>query len=88
MAVLSKIRERSLLLILVIGFCLLAFVVGEVILNIQMDKRNFRRKLKSLGILKDIGEIQEAVSHRPARLYTFDQNVYEKKKNAGFNFEL
>jgi 8-oxo-dGTP diphosphatase len=60
----------------------------EVILNIQMDKRNFRRKLKSLGILKDIGEIQEAVSHRPARLYTFDQNVYEKKKNAGFNFEL
>ena len=31
MAVLSKIRERSLLLILVIGFCLLAFVVGDVI---------------------------------------------------------
>ncbi|WP_432672754.1 peptidylprolyl isomerase [Flavobacterium sp. SM2513] len=31
MAVLSKIRERSLLLILVIGFCLLAFVVGDVV---------------------------------------------------------
>lgn len=31
MAVLSKIRERSLLLILVIGFCLLAFVVGDVL---------------------------------------------------------
>ena len=31
MAVLSKIRQRSLLLILVIGFCLLAFVVGDVI---------------------------------------------------------
>jgi 8-oxo-dGTP diphosphatase len=60
----------------------------EVILNIQLDKRNFRRKLKSLGILKDIGEIQEAVSHRPARLYMFDQSVYEKKKKAGFSFEL
>lgn len=60
----------------------------EVILNIQLDKRNFRRKLKGLGILKDIGEIQEAVSHRPARLYTFDHKVYEKKMKAGFDFDL
>lgn len=30
MAVLQKIRQRSLLLILVIGFCLLAFVVGDI----------------------------------------------------------
>jgi len=33
MAVLSKIRQRSILLIGVIGFCLLAFVVGDVIQN-------------------------------------------------------
>lgn len=31
MAVLSKIRQRSLLLILVIGFCLLSFVVGDIL---------------------------------------------------------
>lgn len=31
MAVLSKIRQRSLVLILVIGFCLLAFIVGDII---------------------------------------------------------
>jgi len=30
MAVLQKIRQRSLLLILVIGFCLLAFIVGDL----------------------------------------------------------
>jgi 8-oxo-dGTP diphosphatase len=60
----------------------------EVVLNIVLDKRNFRRKLKGLGILKDIGEIEEAVSHRPARLYTFDERVYENKKVTGFNFEL
>src|SRR5688500_6250546 len=30
MAVLSKIRQRSLLLILVIGFCLVAFIVGDL----------------------------------------------------------
>lgn len=60
----------------------------EVVLNIEMDKRNFRRKLKNLGILNDIGEIEESVSHRPARLYTFDQKAYEKKKKNGFIFEL
>ena len=31
MAVLSKIRQRSILLIGVIGFCLLAFVIGDII---------------------------------------------------------
>ena len=31
MAVLQKIRQRSLLLILVIGFCLLAFVIGDLV---------------------------------------------------------
>jgi len=33
MAVLSKIRERSILLIGIIGFCLLAFIIGDVVRN-------------------------------------------------------
>ncbi len=33
MAVLQKIRQRSLLLILVIGFCLIAFIVGDLFSN-------------------------------------------------------
>ncbi len=60
----------------------------EVILQVQLDKRNFRRKLKSLGILKELDEIETSVSHRPARLYTFDTKVYEKKKITGFAFDL
>lgn len=53
-----------------------------------MDKRNFRRKLKSLGILKDIGEIQEAVSHRPARLYTLIKMSMKRKMQVSTsNFE-
>lgn len=88
--ILKQIREQP------IGFNLLPRKFSllqlqrlyEVILNIELDKRNFRRKLKALEILKDIGEIEESVSHRPARLYTFDENVYEKKKVTGFNFDL
>jgi peptidyl-prolyl cis-trans isomerase D len=51
MAVLSKIRQRSLLLILVIGFCLLAFVVGDLIQN-----GNFNQPSKDVGSIngKDI----------------------------------
>lgn len=60
----------------------------EVILDLQLDKRNFRRKLKGLGILLDMGEIEESVSHRPARLYTFDKSVYEKKRKSGFSFDI
>ena len=33
MAVLGKIRQRSILLIGVIGFCLFAFVIGDVVQN-------------------------------------------------------
>lgn len=61
----------------------------EVVLGISFDKRNFRRKLKSLDILTDLGEIQDEVSHRPAKLYSFDSAVFEKRINDGsINFTL
>ena len=51
MAVLSKIRQRSLLLIFVIGFCLLAFVVGDLI-----NGGGFKQTSKYVGTIdgKDI----------------------------------
>jgi len=44
MAVLSKIRQRSLLLILVIGFCLFAFIIGDL-----FNKGNFNQSSKYVG---------------------------------------
>ncbi|MES2545110.1 MAG: peptidylprolyl isomerase [Bacteroidota bacterium] len=51
MAVLQKIRQRSLLLILVIGFCLLAFIVGDL-----FNKGGFKQTSKDVGSIngKDI----------------------------------
>jgi len=60
----------------------------EKVLDIELDKRNFRRKLKSLDILVDLNENQSDVNHRPAKLYSFDQEKYESKRKKGFNFEL
>ncbi|MET0759648.1 MAG: SurA N-terminal domain-containing protein, partial [Flavobacterium sp.] len=51
MAVLQKIRQRSLLLILVIGFCLLAFIIGDLFNN-----GGFSQTAKDVGSIngKDI----------------------------------
>ncbi len=53
-----------------------------------LDKRNFRKKILSMDFIVDLNESQEGVAHRPARLYEFDKNKYEKFVAEGFNFEL
>ena len=60
----------------------------EVVLGMEFDKRNFRRKLSQLQILKPTGEHQQDVSHRPAKLYYFDQTAFEEKIRNGFSFGL
>ncbi len=60
----------------------------ETILEQPLDKRNFRKKILSMGLLADTDEIQQDVAHRAARLYRFDESTYRRLKKAGFNFEL
>ncbi len=60
----------------------------EAILNTSLDKRNFRKKMLSMGILIDTGDFQKGVAHRPARLYSFDQEKYEFLKRKGFSFDI
>jgi 8-oxo-dGTP diphosphatase len=43
----------------------------EVILGRDLDKRNFRRRMATLGILAPTRETRRDGSHRPARLYRF-----------------
>ncbi len=45
--------------------------VYEMILGTTLDKRNFRKKILALDIVKDTGRVQEGVQNRPAALYTF-----------------
>jgi ADP-ribose pyrophosphatase YjhB (NUDIX family) len=60
----------------------------EAILEIEFDKRNFRKKILSMNLLKDLGKVQEGVPHRPAKLYEFDKNKYKKFEAEGFSFEV
>ncbi len=60
----------------------------EAILNIKLDRRNFRKKFFSMDFLVDMGEDEQNVPHRPGRLYKFDYEKYEKKKKtwSGIDF--
>lgn len=60
----------------------------EAILDRPVDKRNFRKKLLSMGILAETGELDGSGGRRPARLYRFDRRGYEERRRAGFLFEL
>jgi 8-oxo-dGTP diphosphatase len=60
----------------------------EAVLRTDLDKRNFRKKVLSFGLLVPLKETQMMGRHRPAQLFRFDAEKYEKLKKRGFNFEL
>jgi len=52
----------------------------EAILDIKMDRRNFRKKFFSMDFLIDLKEMEQNVPHRPGKLYRFNFDKYERKK--------
>lgn len=60
----------------------------EAILNLKLEKSNFRKKFLKMNLLVDTKEMQQDVSHRAAKLYRFDENVYTKLLDKGFTFEV
>ncbi|HCQ31022.1 TPA: NUDIX hydrolase [Candidatus Collierbacteria bacterium] len=45
--------------------------VYEIILKTKIDKRNFRKKILSTGLIVASGKKLEGIAHRPAMLYSF-----------------
>lgn len=45
--------------------------VYEAILGEPLDKRNFRRRVVGLGIVKETGQFEKVGAHRPAMRYEF-----------------
>lgn len=43
----------------------------EIILNKELDKRNFRKRMLAAGLLQETGKRDTAGAHRPAKLYRF-----------------
>jgi len=62
--------------------------VYEAILGNSLDKRNFRKKLLSTDLLIPLDEKQIGVKHKPARLYSFDNQEFQKRKAAVEDFSI
>ena len=45
----------------------------ESILNVKLDRRNFRKKFFLMNWLTDLDELETDVSHRPGKLYRFNR---------------
>ncbi len=58
------------------------------ILKKNIDRRNFRKKILSFGLLDETGEMTKRGSGRPAALYRFNQKKYRQALKEGFNFEI
>jgi len=60
----------------------------EAVLERKVDKRNFRKRVRAMGLLIELDEVEQRVARRPARLYRFDTRRYQRLARYGFDFEL
>jgi hypothetical protein len=58
----------------------------EVILDTRFDPRNFRKKISQMKYVIPLDEKQTAVRHKPAQLYIFSRDVYERTRKERYGF--
>lgn len=52
----------------------------EALLDVSIDKRNFRKKISQMPFIVALKEKQKDVAHKPAQLYMFSREVYDKTR--------
>jgi len=60
----------------------------EAILGKNLDKRNFRKKISKMDLIRKLKEKEVTSKARAAYLYKFDKHNYSKLKEKGFIFEI
>jgi 8-oxo-dGTP diphosphatase len=85
-------RLRNKLKYQPVGFDLLpdAFLFSDLenlyclILNQDIDRRNFRKKILSLGLVEETEDFAPKSKGRPAKLYRFNKEKYQQLSKDGF----
>jgi 8-oxo-dGTP diphosphatase len=60
----------------------------QTLLDQEIDRRNFKKKIVSLGILEELDETIQRKAGRPARLFKFNKKKYFELKEKGYNFDI
>lgn len=60
----------------------------ETLYGKEIDRRNFRKKILALGILKELRQKSSGGKGRPGVLYQFDKDKYFQLKKKGIVFEV
>ncbi|MFT3932538.1 MAG: NUDIX domain-containing protein [Chitinophagaceae bacterium] len=59
------------------------------LLDKEINRRNFSKKILSFGILEETGELQKTdAKGRPSKIYQFNQKRYKELLKEGFHFEI
>lgn len=59
------------------------------LLDREIDRRNFTKKIMSLGILEDTGQLAaHPGAGRPSKIYQFNKERYRQLERAGIYFEI
>ncbi|MFN8257249.1 MAG: NUDIX domain-containing protein [Bacteroidales bacterium] len=62
--------------------------VYEVIMDIEIDKRNFRKKALQSNFIVPLSEKQQNVLHKPAQLFMFSRDIYNATKKEDYSFSF
>ncbi len=92
----ARKRLKNKLVYQPVGFDLLPkeFLFSELenlyntILEKEIDRRNFRKKIMSYGIVEETEKFGNKVKGRPAKLFRFNKLEYNKLEKEGFLFEI
>ena len=57
--------------------------IYETILGRQLDRRNFQRKMLSIGYIKPLNEIRKVGAHKSPKLYSFIKDKYDEASEKG-----
>jgi len=62
--------------------------VVDVGIGVLLDRRNFAKKMLSLGYIVPTGKVVADSRNRPPLLYTFDEEAYKNAKRKGMKLEF
>ena len=62
--------------------------VYKAIIGHNIDRRNFRKKILSFGILDETDKFSDKKGGRPAKLFKFNHKKYKAFEKSGFHFEV